>query len=249
MRILFLIVARGGSKSIPRKNLLKLNGISLIGYKAISAAKSQFCTRLIISTDDPEIQADARKYGVEVPFTRPAELATDEASTEDVVWHAMQYIETETDENYDALMLLEPSSPFATHDDYDRAIEIMVKKNANVVVGMREVTVNSIFQGPMDKEGRISNIIENLVDLRKLRRQDMPQEYTMNGAFYLLRWEFFKKYRQRYCDPRNTYGLVMPTVYSIEIDNPIDAAFAQFLIEHKHIDTSYWEHTTPNQVT
>ena len=79
LKILFLITARGGSKGVPGKNLRELGGISLVGFKAISAKKSKYCSRLIISTDSPEIQENARRYGVEVPFTRPAELASDTA--------------------------------------------------------------------------------------------------------------------------------------------------------------------------
>ena len=93
MNVIFLIIARGGSKAVPGKNLRKVAGISLVGFKAISALRSKYCTRLIISTDDPEIQEDARGYGVEVPFTRPEELATDTASSIDVISHAMDWIE------------------------------------------------------------------------------------------------------------------------------------------------------------
>lgn len=240
MKVLFLITARGGSKGIPGKNLLKIEGISLVGFKAISAGKSGHCSRLIISTDSREIQEDALQYGAEAPFTRPAELAMDDSTTEDVVWHAMQYIETETDERYDALMLLEPTSPFATHYHYEKAIEMMIEKEANVVVGMREVTINSIFQGSMDKEARIGDIIDRMANRRKLRRQDVPQEYTMNGAFYLLKWDFFKEHRQRYCDRDNTYGLVMKPEYSLEIDEMMDCEYARFLVERGYVDISYW---------
>lgn len=220
-----------------------------MGFKAISARRSKYCSRLIISTDSKEIQQDARHYEVEVPFTRPAELATDEASTEDVIWHAMQYIENETDEQYDALMLLEPSSPFATHYDYDRAVELMMKNNANVVVGMREVTINSIFQGPMDEKGRIRSIVNKLLNLRRLRRQDVPQEYTMNGALYLLKWPFFKQHRKRYCDPENTYGVVMKPEHSLELDEIMDYEYAQFLAEKGYIDLPYWKQADDNPST
>ena len=79
MNILFLITARGGSKSVPRKNLSEIGGVSLIGFKATAALRSKYCTRLIISSDDGELQQNALSYGAEVPFTRPEELATDTA--------------------------------------------------------------------------------------------------------------------------------------------------------------------------
>lgn len=240
MRVLFLITARGGSKSVPRKNLLQLDGISLVGFKAISAKKSRYCCRLIISTDSQEIQEDALRYGVEVPFTRPAELASDTAATEDVVMHALRTIEAEGGEPYDAVMLLEPSSPFATHEHYDNAIRLMEEKGANLVVGMKPVTVNSVFQGPLDEQGRITSIINKMQALDALRRQDVAQEFTMNGALYLMNWAFFRATGKRYVDPELSYGLVMDAEHSIEIDEPIDYEFARFLVESGRIDLSEW---------
>lgn len=240
MKVLFLIVARGGSKGIPRKNLLPIDGISLVGFKAISARKSKYCTRLIISSDSEEIQEDARRYGAEVLFTRPAELAVDSASTEAVMWHAVDWINANTSDEYDALMLLEPSSPFGTHEDYDKAVEMMERTAANVVLGMREVAVNSVFQGPIDAEMRVSGIVRNIMNISGLRRQDVPQEYTMNGALYLIRWGALAAHRSRYDDPEHTYGLPMKREYSIEVDEKLDLEFAQFLVSNCHVDMAYW---------
>lgn len=239
MRTLFLITARGSSKGLPGKNLLQIAGISLVGFKAISAKKSKYCTRLIISTDNLDIQADACRYGVEVLFTRPMELASDAASSLDVIWHAMEFLEAHN-QVYDAIMLLEPSSPFATYRDFDQAIEMMMSKHANVVVGVRKVDVNSIFQGPLDAEYRLTSIVDKIQQRREMRRQDQPQEYTMNGALYLFQWNFFRQHRQIYCDRANTYGYVMPESYSVEIDELIDYEYARFLVEQGHIDLSYW---------
>src|SRR5688572_15025117 len=214
MRTLFLITARGGSKGVPRKNLQELGGISLVGFKVISARKSKYCTRLIVSTDSPEIQANAERYGAEAPFTRPAELATDTATSVDVVSHAMDWIDRNTSERYDAVMLLEPASPFARPGDYDAAVEMMLARDADVVVGMRPVEVSSVFVGPLDEEGRIASIVEKMKALRSPRRQDLPQEYTMNAALYLFRWRYFKEHRNIYFSGEKAYGYVMPTEYS-----------------------------------
>lgn len=240
MKILYLIVARGGSKGIPGKNLREISGISLVGFKAIAARKSRYCSRLIISTESEAIQRDAIHYGVEVPFTRPIELATDTAKTEDVIIHAIEYIEQREKQSYDALMLLEPSAPFARPIDLDWAVNIMKEKNASLVVGVREVTVASVFLGPMDSEGRITTIIDKMAHLEGFRRQDVPQEVTVNGALYLINWEYFKKFRHRYKDRLNSYGLTMPWEYSIEIDEPMDLSYAEFLVEKGYIDLSHW---------
>jgi len=241
VRTLFLITARGGSKGVPRKNLRELGGISLTGFKAISALKSKNCTRLIVSTDSPEIQENARRYGAEAPFTRPTELATDTAKTVDVIAHAMEWIETNTIERYDALMLLEPASPFARALDYDAAVELMLARDADVVVGVRPVEVNSVFVGPLDEQGRMSSIIDKMKQRTTARRQDLPQEFTMNAALYLMKWGYFKEHRDIYYDGGATYGYVMPAEYSVEIDTLMDLRRAEFMVEKGYVDLSHWK--------
>ena len=240
MRILYLITARGGSKSVPKKNLQKISGLSLVGFKARSALKSKYCTNLIISTDSQDIQQEAMLHGVDVPFTRPNYLATDTASSMDVVLHAMDWIENNTASKYDAVMLLEPSSPFAKSIDYDAAVEIMLRNSANVVVGVRETEINSVFVGELDIDGRITNIIDNISNNELLRRQDFGQEYTMNGALYLFKWDFFKKTRNIYRDRHNSFGYIMDRYHSIEIDELIDLEWAEFLVEKGYVDMSFW---------
>ena len=241
MRTLFLIAARGGSKGVPGKNLRELAGISLVGFKAISARRSRYCTRLIVSTDSRDIQDNARRYGAEVLFTRPAELATDTATSVDVVAHAIEWMESNTAEEYEAVMLLEPSSPFARGLDYDAAVEMMEAKKANVVVGVRPVEVNSTFVGPLDDQGRLASIIEKMKSHSTSRRQDLPQEYTMNAALYLIRWEFFKRQRGIYVDGETTYGYVMPPEYSVEIDTPADLQRAEFYVDRGYVDLAHWK--------
>lgn len=240
MNVLFLIVARGGSKGIPGKNLREVGGIPLVGFKAISAQKSKYCTRLIISTDSLAIQKIALEYGAEVPFTRPDHLATDTASSEAVILHAMDFIENETNEQYDALMLLEPSSPFARHIDYDKTVEIMLQHNANLVVGLRRVEVSSVFVGPLGKQGRITQIIDQIQKLRSTRRQDVQPEYTMNGALYLINWEFLKKNRGIYTDRDKSFGYVMDQQYGLEIEDLGDLDWANYLVTNGHVDLAYW---------
>ena len=226
---------------MPGKNLRQIDGISLVGFKAISAQKSNNCTRLIISTDSKEIQENAKSYGVEVPFTRPAQLATDTASSVDVIAHTMEWIEENTCEDYDAVMLLEPSSPLTRSFDYDNAVAFMEEHNANVVVGIRETAINSMFLGPTDQQGRITQVINQIRDKENTRRQDVAQEYTMNGGLYLFRWDFFKKHKKIYYDPDNTYGYLMDRHHSIEIDEPIDLQWVEFLVSNGYVDISHWK--------
>jgi CMP-N,N'-diacetyllegionaminic acid synthase len=241
MNILFLITARGQSKGVPRKNLREIGGISLLGFKAISALRSNYCSRLILSTDDPEIQENARKYGAEVPFTRPAELASDTASSFDVIRHAMDWIEANASDRYEAIMLLEPSAPFATPTNFNEAVELMIENDASAVIGMRKTEVHSTYVAPMDDSGRITELIQKVEDLQYRRRQDMRDEYTANGALYLFKWELFKKHHTMYADGPNSFGYVMDRYHSIEIDEPIDLQWSEFLVESGHLDLSPWK--------
>jgi CMP-N,N'-diacetyllegionaminic acid synthase len=138
VKVLFLLTARGGSKGVPRKNLRKIGGLSLVGYKIRGARKSRYCDWLIVSTEDDEIRAEALSHGADAPFRRPPELASDTATSADVVYHAMRWIEENTERRFDSVMLLEPTAPFTRPSDYDAAVELMEAKNADLVVGLRE---------------------------------------------------------------------------------------------------------------
>lgn len=242
MKILYLITARGGSKGVPGKNLRRIGGISLVGFKALSARRSRHCSRLVISTDSLEIQADARRYGVEVPFTRPAELATDTAKSGPVITHAMEWIENEGREQYDAVMLLEPSSPFARAGDYDAAVDLMMRHDASAVVGVRPVDASTTVIGPLDADGRISAIVDKMHAARTQtgRRQTLDREFTMNGALYLFRWDYFKRHQWIYHDREKVFGYPMDSFHSVEIDEPIHLLWAEFLVSRGHISLADW---------
>jgi CMP-N,N'-diacetyllegionaminic acid synthase len=244
-RILFLLVGRGGSKGLPGKNLREIGGLSLIGYKALSALQSRYCSRLIVSSDSPEIRAEAVEHGAEMLFERPAELATDTASSNDVVLHAMDWIEAHERRRYEAIMLLEPSSPFARPEHFDEAIDLFRARNASLVVGMRETEVSSIFVGPLGKDGSIGTIIDKMLAKPEQRRQDQPIEVTMNGALYLIGWDAMRKHRKIYADPTASYGILMDRLHSIEIETAADLAYAAYVIEHGMLDASPWRKARP----
>jgi CMP-N-acetylneuraminic acid synthetase len=239
-RILFLIVARGGSKGVPRKNLREIAGLSLVGFKALAATRSSSCTRLVLSSEDEEILAEGRRHGAETPFVRPAHLATDEAGSDQVVLHAMDVVEDEEGRAYDAVMLLEPSSPFATPEHLDQAVDLFVRRRASLVVGMREVKVHSRFTGPLRDDGRADRIVGKFARRAGRRRQDMGKEYTMNGALYLVDWSTMRRTGRIYGDPERTYALVMDDVHSVEIDSPFDLELARFVADSGALDLAPW---------
>ena len=242
--VLFLLVGRGGSKGLPGKNLREIGGLSLIGYKAKAALRSRHCSRLIVSSDSAEIRDEAMRHGAEMLFERPAELATDTASSNDVILHAMDWIETHEKRRYDAIMLLEPSSPFARPEHFDQAVELFVARKASLVVGMRETEVASVFVGTLGNDGSIGGIVEKMLKMPAQRRQDQPPEVTMNGALYLIGWEAMHKHRKVYADPTASYGILMDRLHSIEIEGAADLAYASYVIEHDMLDTTPWRSRT-----
>lgn len=239
--VLFLVVGRGGSKGLPRKNLSEIGGMSLVGYRVVSARKSANCGRLIVSSDSVEIQDEARRWGAEVLFSRPAELATDVATSDAVVLHTMDWIEEHEGRTYDAIMLLEPSSPFAHSEHYDAAIDLFIRREADLVVGVRETEVASTFMGPIGSDGSIAPIVRRMLRSRQLRRQDQPVEVTPNGALYLIRWQTMKKNGRIYFSPEKTYGLIMDRLHSIEIESAFDLAFASYVVDRGLLDMSPWQ--------
>ncbi|HMB55413.1 MAG TPA: hypothetical protein VKU40_18990, partial [Thermoanaerobaculia bacterium] len=140
---------------------------------------------------------------------------------------------------YDAVMLLEPSSPFATAEHLDRAVEVWATHGASLVVGMRAVTVASRFVGPLRDDGRADRVISKFAG-GATRRQEVEQEYTMNGALYLVDWASMRRTGRIYGDPERTWGLVMDEAHSADVESPFDLAFARYLVDSGVLDTSPW---------
>ncbi len=209
-----------------------------MGWKAraAQAVRRMLSTpsRLIISTDDPEIQAEATKHGVEVPFTRPAELATDTASSASVIRHAIEYLQAQG-ENYSRVMLLEPSAPFSTPEHMTRAIMMYEAFDADLIVGMKETFPHTAFIGEMRDDASINPIVVRMRRHGKhLRRQDLPREWTASGTIYLFRTEMFMATSDLYGGRRN-FGLLTDEWHAIEIDNPVDMEMAQYAVINGHV--------------
>ena len=138
-KILGVITARGGSKRLPGKNIRPLGGKPLIAWTAEAALESRFIKRVLLSTDDPQIAEVVQKWGVEVPFIRPASLAQDDTPHIPVLEHAIHWLKENQGACPDYLFILQPTSPLRTAEDIDSAIEIAIQKNADAVIGVCEV--------------------------------------------------------------------------------------------------------------
>lgn len=239
MKVLFVVAARGGSKGVPRKNIRFLGGIPLIAYKIVSAQKCCYEHRIIVSTDDEEIADIAKGYGADVPFMRPEELSGDTASSIDVVLHAMDWITKNDSEKYNYVCLLEPSSPFASYEDLNASLKLIEEKQADTLLGMKEVEVSSDFIHPLDKQGGLSEFYFSMENMTSIRRQDQRQEYTMNGCMYIARWDYFMNNKQFHSV--NSVPYIMSEEKSIEIDTLLDYEIACMLVEKRIIDIGLWK--------
>ena len=173
-----VIPARGGSKGIPRKNIIDVVGKPLIAYTIETALASRYLDRVIVSTDDAEIEEVSKQYGAEVPFLRPAHLATDEAKTIDAVVDTLERI----DETYDYVVLLQPTQPLRTTQQIDDAIQQVVEQNQSSLVSVEEVTDHPILYRTMTKEGKLLPLLHQN---STVRRQDFEPYYKVNGLIYI----------------------------------------------------------------
>lgn len=218
-KILGLIPARGGSKGIPRKNIRRLGDKPLIAWTILEASKSKYIDRLIISTDDKEIAEEAQSWGAEVPFMRPKELATDTARGIDVVLHSM-----EQNPGFDAVVLLQPTSPFRLTEDIDCAIE-QWNASKNTVVGVTEVQKSPYWMYKIEN-GMLCPIIEKNKNANN--RQELEPIYVLNGAVYVSCYDSIRAI-DGFVD-KKTEAYIMPIERSIDIDSEFDWDFAEFLL-------------------
>jgi len=186
MRVLGIITARGGSKGIPRKNVRLLAGKPLLCYTAEAALAARRLTRVILSTEDEEIAALGRKAGIEVPFLRPAELARDDTPTVSVLQQALRVVETEG-ECYEAICLLQPTTPFRRPADIDDCIQRLVETGADSVISVLPVPheYNPHWVYSQDGEGLLRLSTGEPTPIP--RRQLLPPAFHREGSVYVTR--------------------------------------------------------------
>lgn len=188
MKIISIIPARGGSKGIPKKNIIDLNGKPLITYTIEASLKSKFITKTIVSSDSDEILEISKRYGAEV-LKRPSELALDTTASEPVITHVLKNIEN-IDE-YEYLILLQPTSPLRDERDIDEAFEKLLNSNADGLISTKVID-NKILKAFLDDEnGYLKGVSNNSFPF--MRRQDLPKVYMPNGAIYIIKIKDFLK--------------------------------------------------------
>lgn len=227
---LAIIPARGGSKGLPRKNIRVLAGNPLIVWTIEQAKKSKYIDKVIVSTEDKEIAKISKKYGAEVPFLRPKELATDSSPTIDTIIHALNWFE-EREEYFDIVVLLEPTSPLRKKDDLDNAIELFIKNidKADSLVSVGEVHLENPYIMKTIENGYVKSFIE--INENIYQRQQLPKVYFPYGVVYLSKTDTLKKYKTFYQEKTTPYFIERWQNY--EIDDLYDFIVVEAILKNK----------------
>lgn len=229
MKNLVIIPARGGSKGIPHKNIKALGGKPLICRAIDNARAVADDADICVSTDDPEIIRVVEDYGLKVPFVRPVELAADNSGTYEVLLHALDFYEKQG-RNYDAVLLLQPTSPFRCDEDVRGAMALYTP-DIDMVVSVTEAKANPYYNSfEADNEGFL-HISKG--DGSYVRRQDAPKVWEYNGAVYVINPLSLKRETLGKFKRRKMY--VMDELHSLDLDTPLDWRIAELLIYENEI--------------
>jgi len=221
---LAIIPARGGSKRLPRKNVLDLNGQPLITYSIEAGLKSSYVDKVVVSSDSVEILEIAREYKAQT-LNRPDYLANDTATTFDAVKHTIENFE-----KYDYIVLLQPTSPLRDAQHIDEAIKLLDAKNADAIVSVCEMEHSPLWSNTLDSSLSMQEFLREEV-LNK-RSQDLEKYYRLNGAIYICETKKLLE-EENFLLRNNIFAYVMSRECSIDIDEKIDFDMANLLIKSR----------------
>lgn len=227
--VLGVVLARGGSKGIPRKNVAVLAGKPLLAYTAAAALQAKRLSRVILSTEDEEIAAVGRRLGLEVPFMRPPALAQDDTPAIAVLQHAVREVEAQG-QRFEAIFTLQPTNPLRRPEDIDGGIELLERTGADSVISFVEVGDNHPARMKfLDRDGRVvdppfAEAVEGQ------RRQDLPKLYLREGSVYVTRRDVLVN--QDSVKGRDCRAWIIPADRACNIDEPVDWILAEALLRH-----------------
>ena len=231
MNILAIIPARSGSKRLPSKNFLKLGDSPLISYTINAALKSKMFTHCVVSTDSEEISEVAKSYGALTPFKRPEALSNDTALSLPVIQHAVEFMEQKYKIEYDAVVMLQPTTPLRSVEDINTALDLLFATCADSVISVVSVEGHHPLRMKRIVDGRLINYIDQgKEDMRP--RQELPPVYIRNGAIYAtMRDILMDKDSFVGADSR---AYIMPSERSVNIDTHQD-----LLLVHSYFEAEY----------
>lgn len=224
-KILAVIPARGGSKGVPRKNIIEVGGHPLIKYTIDCGKNSKYLDRVVISTEDLLIKRVAEENGGDVPFLRPKELAEDTSKTIDCIVHAVDTLES-MEEEYDYVMVLQNTVPLRKSWHIDEAIEMIVDSNERSLISISEVDEHPILMRTLNEDKTVRNLLQMN---STMRRQDFPKFYKVDGAIYIQKLD--KDFNLDTSLNDGKLGYVMDKKYTTDIDNYIDIKIVEYYLE------------------
>ena len=223
--ILGIIPARGGSKGIPFKNIVDLNGKPLIRWAIEASISCRFIDKTIVSTNDSKIKKISLESGAEVPFKRPEIYSRDDSTSFSVIEHALNWLKKHG-QNFDVVVLLQPTSPLRTSVDIDEALKYYSKINANAVISVCKSEHNPLWANTLPSDFNMTDFLGK--EISNKNRQQLPQFYRLNGAIYISDVNYF--FENKGFLGKKTYAYIMPEERSIDIDTEIDLALSKILL-------------------
>ncbi|MBF0448779.1 MAG: acylneuraminate cytidylyltransferase family protein [Magnetococcales bacterium] len=223
--VLAIIPARGGSKGLPRKNVLDLAGKPLIAWTIEAARQSAYIDRLVLSSNDAEIIQVAKHWGCEVPFVRPDHLAEDQSTAIEAALHALDQLSGV----YDYLVWLQPTTPLRLANDIDSVVRLCVEEAAVSAVSVVNSGKSPYWMYAIEDDGILKPILSQ--DYTDRQRQALPSTYTLNGAVYVTRIDWLQE-NHRFMDG-SCRAWVMPPERSIDIDTHLDFKLANLLLAER----------------
>lgn len=221
---LAIIPARGGSKRLPHKNTLDLNGRPLISYTIEAALQSSYIDNIVVTSDDDEVLRIAQNYRVEI-VRRPTVLASDTATTFDAVHHTLSQMK-----GYQYTVLLQPTSPLRRAAHIDEAIEVLDEKSADAVVGVCEMEHSPLWSSTLPEDDSMQDFLRE--DIAGKRSQDIEKYYRINGAIYICDTKKMLE-EKRFLLRNNTFAYKMSRENSIDIDEKIDFRLAEMYLKEQ----------------
>jgi CMP-N,N'-diacetyllegionaminic acid synthase len=223
VNILGLIPARGGSKSIPNKNIKNFNGQPLINYAIKNSLESKYITHTVVTTDSHEIAEIARECGALVPFIRPEILARDTSLDLPVIKHAINWY-IKQGQSFDYMVFLRPTNPFRVAADIDKAIEMIIGSKFDSIRGVSEVGYSPYWMKKI-----INDELIDFIDspFSESRRQDLPKVFQANGTVDVIKIDTILYKNSRYGEIIGP--LLMRDISRIDIDTELDFTMAEYL--------------------
>jgi len=222
-KFLAIIPARAGSKRLTDKNILPIKEKPLISWSIEASINSSYINTTVVTSDSSEILKIAKKYEVK-SIQRPEELSRDESSTIDVVLHVLEEIK----DDFDYIILLQPTSPLRTYKHINEAVELFIEKEADAVISVSEMEHSPLWSNTLDDTLNMEGFLDT--DILNKRSQNLPSYYRLNGAIYICNIKKLLKEKTFFLK-RNIYAYKMERKDSIDIDEEIDFRIAELLFE------------------